>query len=299
MPWDIRKRGTKYCVVKQGESKPVPGGCHNSRAEAERHRRALYASEGSYTVKTMETTTGNNGLWTFLGPGTTTGTFSNVTITVSDAAEETAEEQEFSQWEGILGIEGHVTGDRRYLMPGGIEERDLPLTLMVQTVNEEGHKGSEVGGRIDAISRISPEEAREQGYKLDDVSDDAVVIMAQGIFDNSEFGSESARMVDDEVLRGISVDLAPTEVLLLDPETYEEVDTSELDLFEILMGDFVQGIKGHIMGATVVPFAAFEEAVIRTLTASGKPGVLTFFSPFGIKITKAAALTASAALISS
>ena len=239
-----------------------------------------------------------NPVWYMTGPavlGTTT--FSNVTIAISPTEEEAVVEGEatVSQWEGILGIEGHVTGDRRYLMPGGIDERDLPLTLMVQTVNEEGHKGSEVGGRIDAVTRITPEEARSQGYMLDDVPDDAVVILAQGIFDNSEFGSESARMVNDQVLRGISVDLATTEIIPLDPESLEPLDIENMDIMDLLMGNFVQGIKGNIMGATVVPFAAFEEAVIRTLTASGTPGVLSYFSPYGIKLTKASALTASAA----
>lgn len=240
-------------------------------------------------------TTGTNNSFTLVP---TTSTYSNVTITISPNEEESApaEGQELAQWEAVLGLEGHETADRRYLMPGGIEERDLPLTLMVQTINEEGHQGAEVGGRIDSVWRVTPEEARNNGYALDDVPDDAVVIMSSGVFDNSEFGQESARMVDDEVLRGISVDFAPTEVVLLDPETHEPVDTEKLDLFDLLMGDYVQGMKGSIMGATVVPFAAFEEAVIRSLTASGsETGKFQFFFPYGIKLTKPFTLTAAAA----
>lgn len=34
-----------YAVVKEGESSPVPGGCHDSLAEARRHMAALYAAE--------------------------------------------------------------------------------------------------------------------------------------------------------------------------------------------------------------------------------------------------------------
>lgn len=45
MPWDVKKRGSRYCVIKEGESRPVPGGCHPTRSEAVRHQRALYASE--------------------------------------------------------------------------------------------------------------------------------------------------------------------------------------------------------------------------------------------------------------
>lgn len=47
MPWSIEKRGDQYCVVKQGETSPVPGGCHPSRAKARAHQRALYANEPS------------------------------------------------------------------------------------------------------------------------------------------------------------------------------------------------------------------------------------------------------------
>ncbi len=45
MPWSLEVRDGRYCVVKQGESSPVPGGCHDTRADAIKHQRALYASE--------------------------------------------------------------------------------------------------------------------------------------------------------------------------------------------------------------------------------------------------------------
>jgi hypothetical protein len=45
VPWSLEQRDGKYCVVKQGESSPVPGGCHPDRASAIKHQRALYANE--------------------------------------------------------------------------------------------------------------------------------------------------------------------------------------------------------------------------------------------------------------
>lgn len=45
MPWEMRKMGGKVCVCKQGEAKPVPGGCHPNAGEAKKHLAALYASE--------------------------------------------------------------------------------------------------------------------------------------------------------------------------------------------------------------------------------------------------------------
>lgn len=45
MPWSLENRDGQWCVVKQGASDPVPGGCHSSRADAIKHQRALYANE--------------------------------------------------------------------------------------------------------------------------------------------------------------------------------------------------------------------------------------------------------------
>lgn len=45
MPWALSQREGKWCVVKEGESSPVAGGCHGSRADAIKHQRALYANE--------------------------------------------------------------------------------------------------------------------------------------------------------------------------------------------------------------------------------------------------------------
>lgn len=46
MPWSVKESDGRYCVYKKGSSTPVPGGCHDTKEEAERHRRALYAAEG-------------------------------------------------------------------------------------------------------------------------------------------------------------------------------------------------------------------------------------------------------------
>lgn len=41
MPWEIKKIGGKYCVVKAGTNQPVKGGCHKTREGAERHKFAI------------------------------------------------------------------------------------------------------------------------------------------------------------------------------------------------------------------------------------------------------------------
>ncbi len=48
MPWSIRKREQQFCIFKEGTANPVPGGCHDTRQEAEAHLAALYASEKAW-----------------------------------------------------------------------------------------------------------------------------------------------------------------------------------------------------------------------------------------------------------
>lgn len=43
MPWEIKKRGSKWVVVKKGTTKVY--GAHDTRQEAVAQLRALYASE--------------------------------------------------------------------------------------------------------------------------------------------------------------------------------------------------------------------------------------------------------------
>lgn len=212
---------------------------------------------------------------------TTANTLSNITVTISDAAEETEPEASEVMWEGVLGIEGLATGDRRYLMPGEISERDLPLTLMAQTVTAEGHEGAEVAGKITEVWR----EPRE------DLGENAVAIMGRGFFDAGDAGQEAARMVEDEVLRGVSLDLGITEASMLDPETLEPVESEDFDLIALLTGDFITAIKGEILGATLCAFPAFRDATVAVVTASGK---ISMESAFGMKVIRPQALTAAA-----
>ena len=55
MPWSIVQRDDEWCVVKEGESKPV--GCHASRSRALKQQAALYAQEKS-TVGSVENGSG-------------------------------------------------------------------------------------------------------------------------------------------------------------------------------------------------------------------------------------------------
>lgn len=45
MPWKIQESEGNYCLVKEGSTTPVKGGCHGTREEAQKHQAALYAAE--------------------------------------------------------------------------------------------------------------------------------------------------------------------------------------------------------------------------------------------------------------
>lgn len=45
MPWHKIRIGNRFCVAKEGENTPIPGGCHASEGEADKHIAALYADE--------------------------------------------------------------------------------------------------------------------------------------------------------------------------------------------------------------------------------------------------------------
>ena len=279
MPWRISKRGGRYCVVKEGERKAVPGGCHKTRAEAVKHQRALYASEeassqGGVTMRMTETGTGG---FVSYGGTTVTPVLPDPSAMFSTVVGEASQEKTRT-WEGVLAVEGIVTSDGRYLMPGKIDHRELPLTLMAQTVTDEGHKGAFAAGKITAIRK----------EKRPDLGENAVAIIGGGEFANTEEGQLAADLLEDDVLRHVSIDFAHDVVHILDKETLEVVPEEELDLAMMFSGGYVQGFEGKIMGATLCAFSAFEDATMEIVDAPGRAIVASSF-------TMRKSLTASAA----
>jgi hypothetical protein len=198
-----------------------------------------------------------------------------------EVAQPDQEQGALPAWEAILAYEGLETADKRYLMPGEIEQRDLPLTLMAQTVTEDGHDGAEVAGKITSIWRV----------QRPDLGEGVVAIMGGGEFTIEKAGPLAASLVEDEVLRGVSADIAPTEKVPLDAKTHEPLNPDEITIEMLMDGEVVTGIKGTIMGATLVPFPAFGEASM-WIVQSGDQAVVA--SAFSIKLIEQLALTASA-----
>jgi hypothetical protein len=181
-------------------------------------------------------------------------------------------------WFGPIVQEGVDTGDLRRIEPGALKWRALPLTLMAQhsTPGFGGHADAKVAGRIDSIER--------NGQNLD----------GGGIFDTGEHGAETERLVRERVLSGISVDLAINDAEVIPDPTIEDPEEA------YWMGT-LNVLDGTILGATIVPFPAFENAQIsivagayahlsgfRMETLDGeRVKVASFFMPFAATLADA------------
>jgi hypothetical protein len=150
----------------------------------------------------------------------------------------------------LLAVEGQPTEDGRLLMPDSVEWREPPLSLMaMDTTGPGGHEGAQVAGRIDSVER--------QGME----------IWGNGFFNANPFGEHIENMVENQSLRGNSVDLAVTDF------EYQNAAGQPLDemaaLEATLAGEpVVYAIKkATIMASTVCPTPAIGEASI--MLASG------------------------------
>jgi hypothetical protein len=187
-----------------------------------------------------------------------------VTITVEDdAATPAAETRE--PWEGILAIEGAPTSDGRYLIPGEIGQRDLPLPV---APSHEAQRETDTVGRIDVIEHIPIADFSKPGWKLpDDLPPQAEVIWGEGSFSDPQKARDA---LDNGV--GVSLDLPMTRKALIDAQTYEEVDPTTLEGEDMLLwtlgavpDGYLAGIAGKIGGLSLASIAAFEETTIRII----------------------------------
>lgn len=137
--------------------------------------------------------------------------------------------------------EGVASGDERIFDKDSITIRDLPLPLRWQIISDEGHKGSVVVGRIDSIERV------EGGLGN-----------ARGVFDVGAYGRECERLVRGKFLRGVSVDVDKFEA----SSAKEEGEEFSQDKDEI-KNQKIRIKSARLMGITVVPMPAFQEATIQ------------------------------------
>ena len=287
MPWDIKQMNGRYCVVKQGATSPVPGGCHDTKQQARQHQKALYANEPS----TAATAPGVSVTWSepptslrshpgILDRGTnTSSTGEGVTLAVVEAQPQVPAQDVREPWSGILGVEMSPTADGR-LLETDIGHRELPVPFRVQLQSAEGHDGAFNCGRIEQISNIPLADFKKrpdaQEFDLTDVRDGATIIYGQGTLDSSPYAEEAKRILENG--SGVSLDGLKESGSLYDSKDLSQIDLESMDFGEALMGvmsgEYLRGIDGDIAGVTVVDMPAFKEA--KVMVADGE---IHFFRP--------------------
>lgn len=155
-------------------------------------------------------------------------------------------------------IEGMRTADGRFIVPGSLTHRALPLPILgLRTNTESGHTGAEVFGRLDTLTRVPGPDClnRQTGEPF-----------PEGTF--VWVGTGSVRAEHDLTadmqagyLTGNSVDLSEVEYDLVwsDVEADGPDDDGGVLVSEVSEIRFTQGV---IAGTTVCPFPAFAEAYI-------------------------------------
>lgn len=171
------------------------------------------------------------------------------------------------RWKGIIGVEGELTGDGRFIQPEALRWENLPIPLRYVSADVGAHSGAVVVGRIDKIERG---EAMEDGK---------VPIFAEGDFDmESEVGREAARQVEGNLMCGVSMDLddvafevriaadAPA-LMPVDPQALVKEGKPDEDgrvkVQEMSPDDEVMVTTGaRVRAATIVAVPAFATAQI-------------------------------------
>lgn len=175
---------------------------------------------------------------------------------VDDEAEATPAAASTWDWEGVLTVEGLPSGDGRMIKLGCLVYRDLPVPLMLQTVTAQGHSGAVICGSIHEIERVE--------------HDGFADIVGRGMFDSGDNGTEARRLLSEGTMRGVSVDIDKAMAELVDPDTGEPVPMEDA-MFGVPVMEML--VEGRIMGATLTPFPAFQEAFI-TVSESGTDDAL-------------------------
>jgi hypothetical protein len=132
--------------------------------------------------------------------------------------------------------EAKPTVDGRVFEPGQVTWREPPLPLMFMVENgDNGHKGSRVGGAITRVWR------------------DGELIKGEGHFASSDDGQQLKQLIHEQVLTGISSDVGGAVV----EQELAEDGTPQNRI-----------MRGRIMGATVLPFQAFDDTRIAVVASA-------------------------------
>lgn len=154
----------------------------------------------------------------------------------------------------VTVFEGLDTGDGRFITPGALAPRELPLSLMAMFQNPEmgGHGLAVVGGRIDTLTRenFTDEVDGATGQTWGEVAGGTVwAWVGEGEFADTADGAQAEQLVESQALRGVSVDLAETTV---------EWECLEEDEDGWCVQERMTVLEGFMAAATVCNIPAFR-----------------------------------------
>jgi len=147
---------------------------------------------------------------------------------------------------GILAPEGVVSGDGRQFAPESMTSRTLPIPLMAQDAQDDGHDGAVRVGLVTHIWRDTETYATP-------------MIRYSGDWDVSDNAVEAKRQVDAGVARGVSVDGTDVTSRLIgsDGTEVDPMGETPADGVVIQVADEVKAA-----GLTICSVPAFEQAYI-------------------------------------
>lgn len=161
----------------------------------------------------------------------------------------------------VLAVEGLSTSDGRYIEPGALDHRPLPLPILAQTqtpVGGGGHDGAHVIGRIDTMRRV-PGPSVVSKVTGKPFPDGTFVWEGSGYIDPS---APATNLAEKGYLTGNSVDLSEVEAFIEEDPDNPPVDDSAEGGMKIggPSGERMRLTKGVIAATTLVPIPAFADA---------------------------------------
>lgn len=159
-------------------------------------------------------------------------------------------------WKSEMAYEGVSTGDGRKISPGAIQYRNCPMPLMLQTETAGGHQGAVLAGTIDKTGMLGQ------------------VALGAGDFDDTDAGKQALQILQARGKFGVSIDVAEAEG---QPQCVKAADGGDghgdsLDECDLGCDWEIVFSMLRVMGLTMTPFPAFEDAYIELAPAAADSG---------------------------
>jgi len=152
----------------------------------------------------------------------------------------------------VLIREGEESSDGRYIEPGALDWRDLPLTMTINhdpdqrpaVITHIGRTADLAGLEAVAAEAVAAGEVTAEAFAAA-TGDTGDYIAARIEFDSEWLGMDTAREVEVGLLRGVSI----------------EIGNEDADYLETTDGEVIYVVHaGRIGAATLTPFQAIESA---------------------------------------